>query len=143
MTHVQEAHPSILLGRVISHDEVLNAVEYADFLETERKVRWGIRHLRLNDHDFFCCMQRDKYGVWSFWVYVVGTEEESIRYKCKIKVCCVNHSDNIQYEGQCISIHTSKQDVPEVGRPLTTTDASVKRFVGNDRLRVEWKVICI
>ena len=104
--------------RSLPHHERLYPVDADDFLETEETIRWKIRHLRLNDHDFFCFMQRDKYGVWSFWVYVVGTEEESIRYKCKIRVFSEIYLDNIQYESQCISIHTSKQDVPEVARPL-------------------------
>ena len=95
---------------------------------------------KFHDHGFFEEFMRDENGLWIFWVYFLGSEEDANGFTCVITLRDSKHSlEEHSYKCHVLSTDVKLEQIVNGQRGLVLTDKMVRRILDeNDSM--EWTI---
>ena len=132
--HAEKEHKFNVLSENINRRYFKSSIDIKNCFE--KSFNWSAAHFKFKDQHFFRECWRSTGGLWSIWVYAIGSMKDCEKHAYTMKIFADDKHDKEQliYHGHCVPFDLAKEQVAEQGKCLTLTDAAVKRYISNDKL---------
>ena len=108
-----------------------------------RTSLWTPSWISLGSKVFIAMIKRGKAGLWHFWIYGSGSDDDIAGFRSSIRIFCSAGGKNrtlieYGYKGPVVSIFESLADIISQKDGLILSDQALKKIIGeNSKFSIE------